>query len=65
MYRDSIRFITKIDTDKMPATMLEGWNKLSDEGKLRLIKMTNRDLLQEALDSLNENHSWAFIEMKD
>jgi hypothetical protein len=64
MYRDSIKFITKIDESKMSAPMLERWQKLSDLDKLTLIKDANRDLIQQAVDSLNENHSWAFLEMK-
>jgi hypothetical protein len=64
MYRDSIKFVTKIDESKMSAPMLERWQKLSDLDKLTLIKDANRDLIQQAVDSLNENHSWAFLEMK-
>ena len=65
MYRDSIKFITKIDESKMSASMLEIWQRLSDLDKLTLIKEANRDLIQQAVDRLNENHSWAFLEMKD
>jgi hypothetical protein len=65
MYRDSIKFITKIDESKMSASMLEIWRRLSDLDKLTLIKEANRDLIQQAVDRLNENHSWAFLEMKD
>jgi hypothetical protein len=65
MYRDSIKFITKIDESKMSASMRESWQRLSDLDKLTLIREANRDLIQEAVDRLNENHSWAFLEMKD
>jgi len=65
MYRDSIKFITKIDESKMSAPMLKIWQGLSDLDKLTLIKEANRDLIQQAVDRLNENHSWAFLEMKD
>ncbi len=65
MYRDSIKFITKIDESKMSASMRERWQRLSDLDKLTLIREANRDLIQQAVDRLNENHSWAFLEMKD
>jgi hypothetical protein len=65
MYRDSIKFITKIDESKMSASMRERWQRLSDLDKLTLIREANRDLIQEAVDRLNKNHSWAFLEMKD
>lgn len=64
MYRDSIKFITKIDKSKMPASLVGSWENLSELDRLMLIKSANRDLLQEALDKLNEHHSWAFVEME-
>jgi hypothetical protein len=63
MYRDSIRFITKIDVSNMPPHIFEMWDDMSELDRLMLIKEANRSALQKALNDLNENHSWAVVEM--
>lgn len=65
MYRDSIRFITKIDVSNMPLRIRDMWDNMSELDRLMLIKEANRSALQDALDTLNENHSWAVVEMMD
>ena len=65
MYRDSIRFITKIDVSNMPLRIRSMWDNMSELDRLMLIKEANRSALQDALDTLNENHSWAVVEMMD
>ena len=65
MYRDSIKFITKIDVSNMPLRIRDMWDGMSEIDRLMLIKEANRGALQRALDDLNENHSWAFVEMME
>ena len=65
MYRDSIRFITKIDVSNMPLRIRSMWDNMRELDRLILIKEANRSALQRALDDLNENHSWAVVEMME
>lgn len=65
MYRDSIRFITKIDVSNMPLRIRDMWDSMSELDRLMLIKEANRNAFQDALDTLNENHSWAVVEMME
>lgn len=65
MYRHTLKFITKVDPDKMPLNLRIIWDTMPDESRLALVKAANSSMIKEFIDTTNVNHTWATLEVME